>query len=230
MTTKALKVHLLELQKSNNLFLRLKQLSYRYDIYVCGGYLRNILMGNKRNKDIDVFIDCNHYEFSYVVEEMSKWGNMQYGQYGSPRLYIPESGIEYIDIVPFYNFIVAGKPLHSIDEILRNFDFTANAIAWSIKDDELLDPLNAIDDISQGILKAVRLDFPEMMVNEEIPISAVSVFWFRLLHYQNKLRLRFDPTTENWIIENKFRMRDYNLFCKYFFEPSFSGVMLNKLQ
>ena len=230
MTASELECYLIELQSTNPLLLRLKELSRTYNIYICGGYLRNVLLNNCCNKDLDIFVDCGKEEFKCLVDTMSKWGDMQYGQYGSPRLYCTDPKIDYIDIVPFYNFIVAGKPLLTIDEILRNFDFTLNAIAWSLRDGTLLDPLNGIADASNKKLRAVRLDFPEMMVSKDIQISAVSVFWFRLLHYQNVLGLTFDPITESWIIENYCRIKDYDQFCKYFFKPSISDSIIKKLR
>lgn len=230
MTKQYLKELLLNLQSTNDLWKRLKKLSGTYKIYVCGGYIRNIILNKTENKDIDVFVDCTPKEFSKVIAEMGKWGEMSYGQYGSPRLYVSEPGLEYVDIVPFSNFIVAGRPLYTIEDILQNFDFTANAVAWSFRDDIVLDPLGAIEDISHGTLRAVRLDFPEMMISKDVQISAVSVFWFRLLHYQCKLGFKFDPVTNDWVVRNKFRMKDFELFRKYFFEPSISTTMLRKLQ
>lgn len=230
MNKDSLKWLLLKLQSTNMWLMKLKELSHTYNIYMCGGYIRSILLNNAESKDIDIFVDCNLEEFEQLIDKMSKWGDMHYGQYGSPRLYINDSSIEYIDIVPFYNFIVAGKPLLSIDDILHNFDFTANAIAWDFTADELLDPLNGIYDINNRLLRAVRLDFPEMPVSKDIPLSAVSVFWFRLLHYQNVLGLLFEKTTEEWIVENKHRMKEYDLFCRHFFVPSISTSMIEKLK
>ena len=230
MELKELEKYLLNLQSSNSVFKTIKGLSTTYNVYVCGGYLRNLIMGNSDNKDLDIFVDCSREELVCFVEDLSSYGNIEFGQYRSPRLYISNSDIEYIDIVPFYNFIVAGKPLLSIDDILHYFDFTANAIAWDFKDDKLLDPLNGIDDINNGLLRAVRLDFPEMTVSDNIPLSAVSVFWFRLLHYQNALGLQFDKDTERWILDNKLRMKEHDLFCKHFFVPSISTSMIEKLK
>lgn len=230
MNKDCLKDFLLKSQSTNTWLKNLKKLSCKYNIYICGGYIRSVLLNNAESKDIDIFVDGNREEFQQLIDIMSKWGEMHYGQYGSPRLYINDSTFEYIDIVPFYNFIVAGKPLLTIDDILHNFDFTANAIAWDFKDDKLLDPLSGIDDGNNGLLRAVRLDFPEMPVSEDIPLSAVSVFWFRLLHYQNALGLQFDKDTDGWIVDNKHRMKEYDLFCKHFFVPSISSSMIEKLK
>lgn len=230
MNIRELEINLLNLQSSDPIFQKFKEYSTIYKIYVCGGFLRNLIMGVSDNKDVDIFVDCSMEEFRCFVEDMASYGKMEYGQYGSPRLYIDDSTVEYIDIVPFYNFIVAGKPLLTIEDILQNFDFTANAIAWDFANEELLDPLNGFDDIKNGLLRAVRFDFPEMSVSDNIRLSAVSVFWFRLLHYQNLLGLSFDAITEKWILENKRRMKDYKLFCKHFFKPSISTTMIEKLK
>ena len=91
-------------------------------------------------------------------------------------------------------------------------------------------PVNGIEDIEKKILRAVRTDFPEMLVSDKIALSAVSVFWFRLLHYQVKLGFTFDEVTEKWIVENKYRMREKEMFVKYFFEPLIDEQMKVKLR
>ena len=110
-----------------------------------------------------------------------------------------------------------------------NFDCTANAIGVNITTGEVYNPVNGIEDIEKKILRAVRTDFPEMPVSDKIPLSTVSVFWFRLLHYQVKLGFTFDEATEQWIVENKHRMRDREMFVNYFFEPQLDERMKVKL-
>ena len=195
--------------------------------YVCGGAIRNVLMGKTDVKDLDLFINLPKDRFDAVVERMKKIGRVEYGQYGSPRLYIEDA--PYIDVVPFYNFIVSVKPAETIEELLWNFDFTANALGVNIMTREVYDPVNGVDDIKRRILKAVRLNFPEKQVSAMIPLSAVSVFWFRLLHYQKTLGFAFDAETENWIINNKFRMREKELFVHYFFEPQMDVDLIAKI-
>ncbi len=189
------------------------------DFYVCGGYVRNILIGGDGGKDIDVFVKCTNNELSSLVQYLNNYGRIDYGQYGSPRFYPSADSGCYVDIVPFYNFVVSTTPIHSVEELLCNFDFTANAIGISLKTGRFYNPLHGTDDIKNRILRAVRLDFPERPVSESIGLSAVSVFWFRLLHYQQKLNFIFDQDTEKWILENAFRIRDLEAFEQNFFSP-----------
>ena len=186
--------------------------------FVCGGTIRNLCMGRNEMKDLDVFIDDRKVQFDEVVDRLKKVGRVEYGQYGAPRLYI-DGKEPHIDIVPFTNFDEYGRPIHGVDDLLKNFDFTANAIGVNILTGEFHNPVGGEEDIWKRILRAVRLDFPEMPVSDKIVLSAVSVFWFRLLHYQVKLGFTFDEATEQWIIENKYRIRDKKMFTKYFFEP-----------
>lgn len=196
--------------------------------YVCGGAVRNALMGKTDVKDLDLFINLPKERFDAVVEQLKKIGRVEYGQYGAPRLYI-DGKDPYIDIVPFTNFDGYGCPIHGVDDLLMNFDFTANAMGVNIMTGDFYDPVNGVKDIENKVLRAVRLDFPEMPVSDKIALSAVSVFWFRLLHYQNQLGFVFDEATEQWIVDNKYRMRDREMFVQYFFEPLIDGQMKEKL-
>ena len=197
--------------------------------YVCGGAIRNVMMGKTDGKDLDLFLNLPKEGFREVVELLKKIGRVEYGQYGAPRLYVYDDE-PYIDVVPFTNFSGYGYPIDTIEGLLMNFDFTANAIGVNISTGEVFNPVNGIEDIEKKILRAVRTDFPEMPVSDKIPLSAVSVFWFRLLHYQVKLGYTLDEATEQWIVDNKYRMQDKEMFVKYFFEPMIDERMKKNLE
>lgn len=204
------------------------EIDFISEVYVCGGFMRDYFMGKPVSKDIDIFINCSRAKMKNFVELLGQYGKVVYGQYESPRFFPDDFKELYVDIVPFYNFIVPKESINDIESLLSNFDITANAIGYEIKSKTLFNPVRGIEDIRDGILRAVRLDFPEKPVSEEISLSAVSVFWFRLLHYQYKLGFRFSPETERWILENKWRYQDLDAFKQYFFEPLISERM-NKL-
>lgn len=200
------------------------------NMYVCGGCLRNILLNGDSGKDIDIFVDCNPKELRSFINYLQVYGRVDFGQYGSPRFYPDANSITYIDIVPFYNFTVAPEPITNIHDLLSNFDFTANAIGINVKTGELHDPVNGVSDIAHKVLRAVRLDFPERPVSDHIALSAVSVFWFRLLHYQHTLGFTFTPETEQWILSNANRYTDLEEFSKYFFKPQIDTTIKEKIK
>lgn len=199
------------------------------DIFVCGGYLRDYILSGKFGKDIDVFIPCTPLEFQDLLIYLSSFGRIEYGQYGSPRFYPNECKNSYIDIVPFYNFIVADNEITDINSLLDNFDFSANAIAYNLKNNTLIDTHNGLKDINNRVLRALRTDFPEKYLPEPINLSTNTVFWFRLLNYQNALKFVFEENTKKWILDNAWRYRDIEIFKQYFFEPCVSDEMKMQL-
>ena len=92
--------------------------------YICGGAIRNVLMGKRDVKDLDLFIKLPKNRIEAVVEQLEKIGRVEYGQYGAPRLYVHDEE-PYIDVVPFSNFSGYGYPIDTIEGLLMNFDFTA---------------------------------------------------------------------------------------------------------
>jgi predicted nucleotidyltransferase len=213
----------------NSIVQYIKKNIHDVDVYVCGGYLRSIIARKSPNSDIDIFVDCTPEQLNRLLRSLSPLGRIEFGQYGSPRLFTDNSSEKYIDIVPFYNFIVGDKKITSIEMLLRNFDFTANAVGWNIGTSELYNPVGGIDDVRHKILRAVRYDFPEKMVSPDVQISAVSVFWFRLLHYQCVLNYEFDGKTLEWITDNVWRWRDRDKFEQYFYTPLISEKIRKKL-
>lgn len=199
------------------------------DIYICGGYLRNYFLSGKPGKDIDVFIPCTQRQLRDLLDYLSDYGAIEYGQYGSPRFYPNEDKGNYVDIIPFYNFIVSEDEITDITTLLNNFDFSANAIAYNLKTGILEDPTNGVADINNRILRAQRTDFPEKHLPAPINLSTNTVFWFRLLHYQNVLGFSFEENTLNWIMDNVWRYRDLDVFEKFFFDPSISIEMKLKI-
>lgn len=214
-----------EILQSNRIICRLEEYQDLPNTYICGGCVRNILLGNDIGKDIDLFVDCDEKSLLKFVDYVSKFGYLEYGQYGSPRLHIYGDRTFYIDIVPFYNFIVSNTKISSIIELLSNFDITANAMGIDLKTGQFFDPVGGVSDINKRILRAVRLDFPEKYVSDSIKLSTVSVFWFRLLHYQQLLGFKFDDKTLIWIMSNYHRIKDEYLFEKYFFKPKISDTI-----
>jgi len=198
------------------------------EVYLCGGFLRNYISGACHSKDIDIFVKADRDLFNRYVQRLSRYGRIEYGQYGSPRLFLDNHTIiEYIDIVPFYNFIVTGEDIRDINQLLCSFDITANAIGLNIKNGEFYNPVNGVADIKNRVLRAVRLDFPEMNISSEIILSAVTVFWFRLIHYQAVLDYSFDDNTRKWVSDNSWRMRDRSVFERYFFPVRISQEVRN---
>lgn len=203
----------------------MKEIAARYkniEFYVAGGAIRSILLGlSKSINDIDIFAFFENEkskDFQEFTSSLNDLGYVKYGQYGSPRWYHNKDG-SYFDIVPYSKFDVGFGNPGTIDETLKQFDFTANAVAYNIFAQTLCNPVGGISDIDNKLLKAVRLDFIDGFVSKSVPISRLSVLWFRFVHYASKLDFEIEGETLKWINENSFRAKDIHLFEKYFFKP-----------
>ena len=192
------------------------------DFYVAGGSIRDLIISRDNTiHDIDLFINGNRSLVEEFTAHVGSFGKLANGPFDSPRLFLKEN--IYWDIVPFYKFIVSDHEIRSINELLMNFDFTANAIGLDVKTGKLIDPVNGIRDIKSKILRATHFDFPDKNVSDTIKLSTLSVFWFRLVHYQCYLDFTFDSRTMDWIVMNKQRINDIELFKKHFFVPKISN-------
>ncbi|MGD0279888.1 MAG: CCA tRNA nucleotidyltransferase [Smithella sp.] len=198
------------------------------DIYIAGGCIRDLIINEHRKiHDFDLFINGSELLIEKFLARLCSVGKLTNGPFGAPRLYFKDT--IYWDIVPFYKFVVSNHEIRDINDLLMNFDFTANAIALDIKTRNLINPLNGIKDIESKILRATHFNFPEKNVSDNIKLSTLSVFWFRLVHYQSYLNFKFDNRTMDWIILNKYRINDIELFKKHFFVPKISREIKNLL-
>ncbi|GAB3897382.1 hypothetical protein GCM10028803_15820 [Larkinella knui] len=200
------------------------------EYYIAGGAIRDLILNKSSNiKDIDIFVTQDIYDevyFEKFVHYLNEFGKVEYGPYGSPRWFPNKGNLFYYDIVPYYKFNVGLGIENNINKILNQFDFTANAIAYDIKNNILLDPIDGIKDINNKILKAVRLDFPDSYISDKIKLSRLSALWFRFMHYSSKLNFVIEPLTLSWIKQNAHRIKELSTFEKYFFSPTINEDLL----
>ena len=127
-----------------------KVFSLGREVYIVGGYLRDILIG-KKSRDID-----------YVVRgDIRQFAGLVYAALGLT----PEKGTtvelkkeQMIRIVLKNGITLDFTELKdSIRDNLSGRDFTMNAIAWS-PETGLIDPFNGIKDIARHRIKAISID------------------------------------------------------------------------
>ncbi len=140
------------------------------DVLLVGGTVRDILLG-KHPADIDLVI--TNTELDDVVKWLRKNGKAEEVEtrFGTIK-FTPKNqkGIQPIDIaLPRVESIgehhYSGKnDLHvqfdaflPIDQDLARRDFTVNAIAYSYKHNNIIDPFDGIDDLHGGIIRTVGL-------------------------------------------------------------------------
>jgi hypothetical protein len=188
------------------------------DVYVAGGVLRDTLSQTGRApKDFDFFVDGPSLDS--ILGPLRSHGTITFGPFGSPRWFPFASKDTYADIIHVRNFYNGLTRCDNMTDVLRQFDFTANAIAVNLRTGQTMDPLNGIEDITRRIMRGVRFDYPDEPISSGHPISRPSVLWFRLLHYAALGEMNIEPVTLSWLYRNRIFKRDLGYFSKIFFPP-----------
>ena len=159
-----------ELLLNNKYYLKVlntaKQVGKELDIpvYLVGGAVRDLLLGNNKGKDIDLMVEKDSSKFTKELAKKLKVKTIiSYEKFHTYK--IPYTNIE-IEIAAARKETYKSdsrKPdtviLTTVKEDLERRDFTVNAIAVSIMNKnfgELYDPLNGISDLNKGILKTPK--------------------------------------------------------------------------
>jgi len=138
-------------------------------IYLVGGFLRDLLLG-RESHDIDLLYMGNPLE---ILENMDR----PFFPLDVPR------GI-YRMMWGEYQVDVAAPKASSLEEDLRERDFTVNAMAYSLAGKELLDPWGGMEDLEARRLRAVT-----PWAFREDPLRVLRAF-------RISLQLSFTPTQD----------------------------------
>ena len=133
-------------------------------VYLVGGAVRDLLLGNKDGKDIDLMVEKDSSKFTKLLAKKLNVNTIiSYEKFHTYK--IPYSDIE-IEVAAARKETYEAdsrKPnkviLTTIKEDLSRRDFTVNAIAASIMKKnlgEIYDPLNGISDLNKGILRTPK--------------------------------------------------------------------------
>ncbi len=157
------------------------------DIYLVGGAVRDELLG------LDVF-DRDFVVVGCTPQKLKRRGFIQVGK-DFPVFLHPETKEEYALArrerkigVGYTGFVCDFSPDISLEEDLIRRDLTINAIAKS-KNNELIDPLNGLDDLKNKVLKHCSSAFSE----DPLRVLRVARFYAKLHH----LGFKIAPETFN---------------------------------
>jgi tRNA nucleotidyltransferase/poly(A) polymerase len=112
-----------------------------FEVYLVGGYLRDILRGFE-SKDIDFVVKGDFLPLLSRIASSTGGKIIHFEKGGLSRIILDTTTIDF-------------TPLHGrlADDLSRR-DFTVNAIAWA-PEKGIIDPLEGFRDIQKGIIKAV---------------------------------------------------------------------------
>ncbi|MDR1418377.1 MAG: hypothetical protein LBI80_04395 [Endomicrobium sp.] len=137
----------------NEIIKKINDLSQGYDVYVVGGFVRELLL-KRQNADIDLVVNKDSLKYSKKLAMAFKAKLITLDKATETyRIILHDNDIKDIDV----SSICSG----SIEEDLQSRDFTVNAIAFNIKDFNnfkqhvILPTNNALKDLTTKMLNTV---------------------------------------------------------------------------
>lgn len=185
-------------------------------VHLAGGAVRDALRGRKGMKDFDIFVTGP--TFDAFVARLEAHGAIRYGPFGSPR-WFPGDDSPYADVISVDRFENGVERCYKIDDALRQFDFTANAVAVNLRNLALHDPVSGIADGRAKVLRCIRFDYPNEPIAPGDALTRQEVLWIRLNHYANVLGFEPDPATRDWLTSHSDYIAAVPLFASRFFTP-----------
>jgi hypothetical protein len=118
---------------------RIEKATVGYDVYLAGGFLRDLEYGNNTPKDVDLFFVPNGVEGLKHSPVWETWMPLPVYDYCNPTQDMKDRGVNrvvcfvnYQLSTPEVNYIVYDYGM-SMEELARDFDMGINQIAYDIK-------------------------------------------------------------------------------------------------
>lgn len=126
-----------------------------FEAYLIGGCVRDLLIG-KTPKDWDLTTNATPEEIQNLFPE--SYLNNDYGTVGVKNEETTDETLEIVEVTPYRTesgYSDSRRPDKvefgvSLEEDLKRRDFTVNAIAYRLTNDELVDLFSGIDDIKKN--------------------------------------------------------------------------------
>lgn len=131
-----------------------------FEAHLVGGCVRDLLL-QKTPKDWDITTNATPKEIEGLFKET--YCNNDYGTVGVVNEETEDERLKVVEVTPYRAesaYSDARRPDTvefgvSLEEDLKRRDFTVNAIAYRLKDEELIDPFDGVKDIKDKRLRAV---------------------------------------------------------------------------
>jgi tRNA nucleotidyltransferase/poly(A) polymerase len=112
------------------------------DVYLVGGYIRDLLAKNARSKDLDFVTGKGLRALVNAVSEAIQGRVVELGKEQMIRVCLKDRNLDF------------SRLSGHIEADLRGRDFTINTLAWS-PGTGLLDPLGGVNDIKQNVIRGI---------------------------------------------------------------------------
>ena len=147
----------------------IERLTAGYNVYLAGGYLRDLEHSDKAPKDVDLFfVPKKDADLKYLPIGLVGLGDPLY-DHTSPTQDMKDRGVERVVCfvndnlsTPEINYIVYNRPL-TMEELALDFDMGINQIAYDILERKLFRSENYIDHHKQKVIHCLHKFSEERM-------------------------------------------------------------------
>jgi poly(A) polymerase len=163
-----------------------------FEVYVVGGYVRDLLLG-KEVKDVDFLVIGEGTKFAKIVGKKFGKKVTVYENFRTAMIMLEDRKIEFVGARKESYRRDSRKPIvedGTLDDDLARRDFTINAIAISINQDDfgkIIDPFNGRQDLVDKIIKT-PLD-PERTFDDD-PLRML-----RAIRFATQLEFKIEERT-----------------------------------
>ena len=177
------------------------------DSYVIGGYVRDHILKRGESKDIDIVAVGSGIELAKKVSQIlpHKPKVQIFKNYGTAMLRAFDMEIEFVGSRKESYSHDSRNPLvesGSLEDDQNRRDFTINALALSLKEEnrgELLDPFNGIEDLKS---KTIRTPLDPNITYSDDPLRML-----RAIRFATQLGFKIEQESQDAITKNKDRIK-----------------------
>lgn len=176
-----------------------------YETYVIGGYVRDLILDRPSN-DIDIVTVGSGIELAKKTAMMikDKKDVKYYGRYGTAMIRMSDKEIEFVGARKESYNPSSRKPVvenGTLEDDLNRRDFTINAMAISLNDNnfgELMDPFDGLQDIKNKIIRTP--------LDPDITYSDDPLRMMRAIRFATQLGFNIEEESFNAIKRNAKRI------------------------
>lgn len=181
----------------------------KYEVYVVGGFVRDLVRYNKFSDDIDFIVDKKGLDnpainFVNILETQGVGNNKAlYENFGTAKLDI--NGIKTEFVMPRgekYDGVTRKPIVEKIDineDAIRR-DFTINTLMMNIETGEILDPTGkGIADLNKGVIRSANPNIQQMLIDDPLR-------FIRALRFSMTKDFIIDDELINAMFENRHKL------------------------